>query len=511
MQYAERLSKYYAREKSRKQKKDAGQFFTPSPIANFMASLADSKKEHIKILEPGSGIGILSVALIENLRKTNRNLKIIELTLYENDASLLPYLSKVIEITKDRLKKDNITLNYEIKTEDFVSANVTYITSNLMPFVEGTARGHYDLIISNPPYYKMNKKDIERYKIGDNIPGQPNIYSLFMAVSAGMLNENGQMIFITPRSFCSGLYYSQFRTWLSRKINFSHIHVFEERNNVFSKDGVLQENIITHFTKQKPSRICISTSEGKELTLIKKIYVSEKDVIYKSNGHIFFRLPTDKNELEIIRELDKLPKNFYKLGYKISTGKVVAFRNKKHLRKDISKKNVPLIWMHNIKNMRVSWPIEKKQKAKAIEKNNETEHLLIKSGNYVILKRFTTKEQKKRFDTGLISSDDFNKYQYFALDNMLNYIYDQSNGMTKEQTFGIAQYLNLPIVDKYFRILNGHTQVNANEVYALPFPDSEKLAEIGALLKDKAVLTSKEQKDLMQLIGITQSKIEALE
>jgi len=95
------------------------------------------------------------------------------------------------------------------------------------------------------------------------------------------------------------------------------------------------------------------------------------------------------------------------------------------------------------------------------------------------------------------------------LDNMLNYIYDPGNRMTKEQTFGIAQYLNLPIVGKYFRILNGHTQVNANEVYALPFPDSKKLGEMGALLKDKAELTSNEQKGLMQLIGITQSRVEA--
>ena len=310
LQYIERLTNHYAKEKSRKQKKDVGQFFTPSPIANFMASLADSKKEHIKILEPGSGIGILSIALIEKLRKTNTNLTSIELALYENDASLLPYLSKVMEMTKDRLRKDNVELNYNIKNEDFISSNLKYITPHLMPFFEGNPLAHYDIIISNPPYYKLNKKDIERYKSGEIIPGQPNIYSLFMAVSAGMLNENGQMVFITPRSFCSGLYYSTFRTWLSRRIHFSRIHVFESRNNIFSEDGILQENIIAHYTKKKPSGICISTSEGKELTNITKIHVNENDVIYRSNGHIFFRLPANKTELEIIFLV--LPNNIVK-------------------------------------------------------------------------------------------------------------------------------------------------------------------------------------------------------
>ena len=55
----------------------------------------------------------------------------------------------------------------------------------------------YDLIISNPPYFKLSKED-KRVKAAQCIiDGQPNIYSIFMGISALLLAEQGQMIYIT--------------------------------------------------------------------------------------------------------------------------------------------------------------------------------------------------------------------------------------------------------------------------------------------------------------------------
>jgi adenine-specific DNA-methyltransferase len=163
----------------------------------------------------------------------------------------------------------------------------------------------------------------------------------------------------------------------------------------------------------------------------------------------------------------------------VSTGKVVAFRNKEYLQKNITKDSVPLLWMHNLVNGRIHWPIIKKDKAISIKNNDRTKWLLSETGNYLVLKRFTTKEQKKRFVTACIFKEDFEKFGYFALDNMINYIYRPNAPLNKNQIKGIAEYLNMPIVDLYFRILNGHTQVNANEVYALPFPSLEQLESLG--------------------------------
>ncbi|MFH1127596.1 MAG: N-6 DNA methylase [archaeon] len=477
-QYSGNLARLFNSLNSKNSKKNKGQFFTSVEIARYMASLVTAKKSKISVLDPGAGIGILSFAVIEQLVENNRNLEELSLILYENDVEVIPYLKKALEIAKDELKNRKIKFVYEIIEKDFISSNSNALNNNLSEYCE-SKKNSFDIIISNPPYFKLNKKDVNA-KFRDIISGQPNIYFLFMAISAKLLNANGEMIYITPRSFCSGLYYSKFRSWLIDKVSFTHIHLFESRKDLFSSENVLQENIITKFTRVKQDTITISKTTDGNLSNIQSIQVMKKDVIYKSNGHIFFRIPSDDNELNVIKTLDKLPYNFYKLGIKISTGKVVAFRNKEYLDNNVGENSVPLIWMHNIKNGKIQWPINKKNKPLAIKKNATTKKLLLEAKNYIVLKRFTTKEQKKRFDIALIYQKDFEKYKYFALDNMVNYIHNPGQPLNKNQIKGIAKYLNMPIVELYFRILNGHTQVNANEVYALPFPSLAELELFGS-------------------------------
>ncbi len=476
IEFANRLASLYNNQNTKSIKKNRGQFFTPPSVAKFMAGLSSSSKESVSILDPGAGIGILSVALIEKLTNEGK-VKKINLVCYETDKQVLPYLKLLLEKTKDDLV-NKISFDYTIIEDDFVMSNANRLTVNLGNY-KGSNEVLFDIIISNPPYFKLNKNDLQMAKFKDIVSGQPNIYFLFMAISAKLLNQDGEMIFITPRSFCSGLYYSKFRRWLIGKVNFENIHLFDSRKELFSVESVLQENIITKFTKRETNKIRISKTFNGDFSKSHTINVSKKDVVYRSNDHIFFRIPSNEEELRVIRELDKLPYNFYRLGVKISTGKVVAFRNKEHLQKNMTKDSIPLLWMHNIKNGKIEWPITKKDKPIAVKNSNETKWLFCEASNYLVLKRFTTKEQKKRFVTACIFKKDFEKYGYFALDNMMNYIHRPNYQLSENQIKGIAKYLDLPIVDLYFRILNGHTQVNANEVYALPFPSLEQLELFG--------------------------------
>ena len=41
-----------------------------------------------------------------------------------------------------------------------------------------------------------------------------NIYTLFMAMSCHLLKKEGQFVFVTPRSWTSGLYFKRFRKYL---------------------------------------------------------------------------------------------------------------------------------------------------------------------------------------------------------------------------------------------------------------------------------------------------------
>src|SRR5277367_3586652 len=76
------------------------------------------------------------------------------------------------------------------------------------------------------------------------VHGQPNIYALFMAVTASLLRNGGEFLFITPRSFASGPYFRLFREKFFAAVRPVGVHVFGSRREAFGRDEVLQESII---------------------------------------------------------------------------------------------------------------------------------------------------------------------------------------------------------------------------------------------------------------------------
>ncbi|WP_048750053.1 SAM-dependent DNA methyltransferase [Paenibacillus sp. P22] len=58
--------------KDRALKSELGQFFTSSIVASFMAKMFDNNESHVKILDPGAGVGILTAAYIERLCKKKK-------------------------------------------------------------------------------------------------------------------------------------------------------------------------------------------------------------------------------------------------------------------------------------------------------------------------------------------------------------------------------------------------------------------------------------------------------
>lgn len=86
--------------------------------------------------------------------------------------------------------------------------------------------------------------------MSDIVYGQPNLYYLFMALSVNMLKDNGDFIFIVPRSWVSGLYFTKFRQFLFDRLDTRTIHLFQSRDEVFDKEKVLQETMIYHAVKK---------------------------------------------------------------------------------------------------------------------------------------------------------------------------------------------------------------------------------------------------------------------
>jgi adenine-specific DNA-methyltransferase len=114
-----------------------------------------------------------------------------------------------------------------------------------------------------------------------------------------------------------------------------------------------------------------------------------------------------------------------------------------------------------------------------IEIGPASKKLLVPAQTYVLLKRFTAKEEKRRLVAGIVNAGD-SYSEWVGLENHLNYVYRKGLELTKREAFGLAAFFNSALVDRYFRAISGNTQVNATEIRGLPLPDNETLLRIGA-------------------------------
>jgi len=75
-----------------------GQFFTPAPVAAFMAGMFESRKPLLRVLDPGAGIGSLSAAFVAAMCRGPRRPEAIALTAYEIDPALIGHLRATLEL-----------------------------------------------------------------------------------------------------------------------------------------------------------------------------------------------------------------------------------------------------------------------------------------------------------------------------------------------------------------------------------------------------------------------------
>ena len=483
--YADRIGLSYSVFVTQNHKKNKGQFLTPSAIARFMGSMAKSDKSHISILDPGCGTAILSCAIIESLVGSNSNLKSISLDSYEIDNDILPFTTSVLDFLKGWLNDKDISFQYNLIKDDFILKNASVLKSEKLLF-NNQATKEYDFVISNPPYFKLNKED-NRAKAAESITsGQPNIYALFMAVSSKMLSLNGQLIFITPRSYASGSYFKSFREFFFNNVAINQIHLFDSRKDTFNRDNVLQETLIIKATKGinsiTDSLVSITSTKGiSDLSNPRlKTYLQNKILNLKSKEKIL-HIPVNDEEEEIIDLFRSWNGSLNKYNIQISTGPVVAFRATEYLREVYENGTVflaPLIWLHNVYKMHIDWPIHKPNKAQYIQICSGSMSLLLANKNYILLRRFSAKDDKSR----LIASPYFAKLQdaeFIGVENKVNYIYRPKGELERNEVIGLAAVLNSKLFDNYFRIFNGNVNVSATELREMPLPPLELIKQIG--------------------------------
>ena len=466
----------------RKRKSAMGQFMTPSAVSRFMASLFMDTSGSIELLDAGAGVGALTAAFIQRCCAEKKGPESIKSTVYEVEPVLFPYLREMLDYCRDACKESEIAFTAEVCEEDFIRSGRHFIEETL--FATRKKQPLFSHAILNPPYKKIRSDGEHRLLLRSIDIETSNLYAAFVAIALKMLRPGGELVAITPRSFCNGPYFKPFRRLLLETAAIKRIHVFESRNKAFSHDEVLQENIIFHLIKGiDQGQVVISSSEQADVYAGMTVRQADFNQIVKPDDlNMVIHVTPDEQSVSVERRIKSLPCTLRELGVEVSTGPVVDFRLKEYLRMEPEEGTLPLIYATHCENGFVHWP-RQSRKPNAIADCAETAKWLFPNGWYTLTRRFSSKEEKRRIvatvhDPGRVPGE------MIGFENHLNLFHGGKKGLTPVLAKGLAVFLNSSLVDDYFRQFSGHTQVNATDLRMLNYPRCKILEEWGRKVMD---------------------------
>jgi adenine-specific DNA-methyltransferase len=455
------------------QQSELGQFFTPQRAAQLVASFPTIPADgEFRVLDPGAGSGMLLAALAARIIEECPEVA-LKLLAVELDPHVMPYLQETLADITSTASSSGIKISYEIAAGDY-----TELRPGLTDLIGASEQ--FDLVIMNPPYRKLGISSTHRKSLLRLGVDCSNIYAGFLALGAMGLRDGGQLVAITPRSFANGPYFDQFRNFLLDRVVLDRIHVFESRSTVFSDTGVLQENIIFSATRAgKPGAVVLSISRGHTDEITQRS-VDYANVVKPGDTHRFIRLLVNDEDTVTAETMAEMPATLTDIKVDVSTGRVVDFRSRECLLREHQEGSYPLIYPGNVRNGLIEWPRKiKKDQAFAVraEKDNS---FLLPSGYYVVVKRFSAKEERRRvvaavWDPTVVSG-------LVAFENHLNIFHAKGHGLPRDVAVGLSYWLNSSLVDRFFRTFSGHTQVNATDLRSLRYPSKDVLAQWGATL-----------------------------
>ncbi|MEQ8440551.1 MAG: Eco57I restriction-modification methylase domain-containing protein [Alphaproteobacteria bacterium] len=412
--------------------------------------------DKIHLLDAGAGMGSLTAAFVDEACSRRPRPTSIHVSAYEVDPAMASILEGTLKQCQEACADAGIEFTSTLVRDDFILCSAEPL---LKP------KGTVNCAILNPPYGKIRSNSQWRAALGAVGIETVNLYSAFVALALQQMSEGGELVAITPRSFCNGTYYEPFRRMLLNGAALLDLFVFQSRTEAFKDDDVLQENII--FRVQRggaQGAVALSTDAGEVRT------VPYEEIVRPDDNHSFIRLPVGGDGTP---SLQGLPCTLEDLDIKVSTGRVVDFRARDHLRKDPEDGTVPLIYPGHMYNGGINWPRAEFKKNNAIADNDETASLMVPKGVYVLTKRFTSKEEKRRLVAAVYNGGKV------GFENHLNYYHANGRGLDRDFASGLARYLNSTAVDQYFRTFSGHTQVNATDLRNIRYPTKDDLQKLG--------------------------------
>lgn len=449
-----------------------GQFFTPRAAAGFLAGLLDLPAAGVfRVLDPGAGVGSLSAAVVARVVKERPELD-VEITAFELDDALMPHLRATLDACVALADRHGCRVSFEARQANFVEYATGWLFEEPKKF---------DAVIANPPYKKVSTSSPERVAAESRGLRASNLYTIFTGLAADLLADRGQISLIVPRSWANGPYHEPFRRYLLDRVSLDFLHVYEQRGNVFADTEVLQENVVVHVVRRPQVEVVtLSISIGGDDERVERM-VPVGEILRPGDPHMFVRIPVDARATRIAEQMTELPATLADLDLEVSTGRVVDFRAKDHLRQEMAPGAVPLIYPGHLRDGRILWPLPGSKKPNALHRCDDTEPLMLPNETFVLVKRFTAKEERRRVVAAVCGPDDL-PGDTVAYENHLNVYHRRCGGLPLLLALGLSAFLNCTLVDDYVRSFSGHTQINATDLRQLRYPRVGELVRLGAAL-----------------------------
>ena len=288
----------------------------------------------------------------------------------ELDEALIESLHATLHGCQQECERAGVRFSATVLNEDFIAAAVPMVRGDLF----ASHQPRFNAAIVNPPYRKIRSDSSTRLLLRSAGIETGNLYTGFVALITKLLADRGELVAITPRSFCNGPYFKPFRTDFLETMSLRRLHVFESRSAAFSRDDVLQENIILHAVKgaAKPEQVIISSSSGASGSSVTEREVAYREVVSPDDAEQFIHLAEGDAQDSARAVMGRLSASLPDLGLSVSTGRVVDFRAKEFLRQQPERDTAPLIYPCHFNGGFVHWPKEKARKPNAIVSNEQT-------------------------------------------------------------------------------------------------------------------------------------------
>lgn len=243
---------------------------------------------------------------------------------------------------------------------------------------------------------------------------------------------------------------------------------------MFEQESVLQETIIIKAkkTQEKPETITITTTQSNADFSHRTVFEAPYSTVVNGNDFYVY-LVTNPEEVQTLNKLSRWTNTLPDIGLKMKTGLTVDFRNRDALRDCAEENAVPLFYAQHIQNGRVVFPVGKEHEYIATEQSG----LLQENANYLFVKRFTAKEER-RLQCGVYLARKHPEYAKISTQNKINFITGLRE-LSECVVYGLYVLFNSTLYDSYYRILNGSTQVNATEVNSMPVPPMSTIEAMG--------------------------------